>query len=498
MNERDDAELLRCFAERREEAAFAEVVRRHVDFVYACALRRVAGDAHLAQDVTQQVFCDVARRARELASHAVLAGWLHTSTRFAAAHAVRTEQRRRAREQAAFNMNVPANEGEGAVAWEALRPVLDQTMDELDERDRSAVILRFFEGRSFAQIGARLRLTDNAARMRVERALDKLHGLLARRGIRSTSAALGVALGAQVAMAAPAGLAGAVTTAALSGGVAAGATAAGVWATFMSMSKLQIGVAVAVAAVGAAGVVVQAETTGDLRAEAAALRREVAAGPALQGENLRLQRLAVEVAELRRDDAEMARLQEEAGVLRNRLQQMARAEEARAAAARAAQVFEISMLDQTPRPRFQARPQYPFEMRRAGVTGEVVVDFVVDANGEVKDAKALRSTRAEFEAAAVEAVSKWKFAAGKKGGQDVATHLQVPIVFTLDNPTSVEAPSASNTSGNPEREAKLRREAGERETAMRQAEERQRERRAAAESDGRVRLEPFVTKTAAP
>ncbi len=99
---------------------------------------------------------------------------------------------------------------------------------------------------------------------------------------------------------------------------------------------------------------------------------------------------------------------------------------------RGMKVFDISMLDQIPAAKFQARPQYPFEMRRAGIAGEVVVDFIVDTNGDVQNAYALRSSQREFEAAAVQAVSKWKFKPGRKGGRDVPTHMQVPIVFTLN------------------------------------------------------------------
>jgi periplasmic protein TonB len=99
---------------------------------------------------------------------------------------------------------------------------------------------------------------------------------------------------------------------------------------------------------------------------------------------------------------------------------------------RGMKVFDISMLDQQPVPKFQARPQYPFEMRRAGIAGDVVVDFIVDTNGDVQNAYALRSSQREFEAAAVQAVSKWKFKPGRKGGRDVPTHMQVPIVFTLN------------------------------------------------------------------
>jgi protein TonB len=96
------------------------------------------------------------------------------------------------------------------------------------------------------------------------------------------------------------------------------------------------------------------------------------------------------------------------------------------------EVFDISKLDQQPVAKFQARPQYPFEMRRAGIAGEVLVDFIVDSNGDVRNAYAARSSQREFESAAVQAVSKWKFRPGKKGGRNVNTHMQVPIVFTLN------------------------------------------------------------------
>ena len=95
------------------------------------------------------------------------------------------------------------------------------------------------------------------------------------------------------------------------------------------------------------------------------------------------------------------------------------------------QVFDISKLDKVPSAKFQQSPQYPFEMRRAGVTGEVVVDFIVDTEGNVKNAYAARSTQREFEAAAVQAVNKWKFNIGKVGGRPVNFHMQVPISFSL-------------------------------------------------------------------
>ncbi len=99
---------------------------------------------------------------------------------------------------------------------------------------------------------------------------------------------------------------------------------------------------------------------------------------------------------------------------------------------RGAVVFDPNMLDNKPVPKYQAKPNYPFEMRRAGIPGEVVVDFIVDAEGRVQNAFASKMSQREFEAAAVEAVKKWTFKPGRKDGKNVNTHMQVPIVFTLN------------------------------------------------------------------
>lgn len=235
----DDAELLRRFAEEGAQDAFAELVRRRVAFVYSAALRQVGGDTHLAEDVTQTVFLALAHEARRLKDRAVLGGWLYTTTRFQAAAAVRSHRRWRQREQLAHAVTTLNNDAPADAEWARLRPVLDEAMYELDERDREAILLRYFDGRAFAEIGARIGLAENTARMRVDRALEKLRDRLAKRGISSTATALGLVLTAQAVGQVPAGLAASVVGSALAGSAVGGGLVAG-WSSvldFMSTTK---------------------------------------------------------------------------------------------------------------------------------------------------------------------------------------------------------------------------------------------------------------------
>lgn len=263
----EDAELLRRYAFEHSEEAFAELVARRLNLVYSVALRQVGGDAHLAQDVTQRVFADLARKAPALAQRSVLSGWLYRSAQFAGSDVVRSERRRRAREQESQAMQetswVPAADAD----WNKVRPLIDEAMGELSELDRDAIALRFFENRPFAEIGARLRLTEEAARKRVERGLDKLAAALSRHGVTSTTAALGVVLGAHVGVAAPAGLVSTVTTASLAAGAAA--TTSTAWTIFGLTLAGKIGVGVlALVTVAATGVAWQ-QARGSRASEAA-------------------------------------------------------------------------------------------------------------------------------------------------------------------------------------------------------------------------------------
>jgi RNA polymerase sigma factor (sigma-70 family) len=242
-----DAELLRRYATQNSETAFAELVQRHVALVYSTALRQVGGDTHLAQDVTQTVFTALARKADALLDRGALAGWLYLGAHHAAAQAVRSAQRRRAREQVAHTMQELHSSATPPTDWDRVRPVLDDALRELRADDREAVLLRFFEQRPFADIGAALNVTEDAARMRTERALDKLHALLARRGIKSTGAALTLALANQAMVATPSGLAGTIAGTALASAAAGAKGIAGL--TFMKTQTIGAA-AVAVFAIG--------------------------------------------------------------------------------------------------------------------------------------------------------------------------------------------------------------------------------------------------------
>src|SRR4051812_32816018 len=198
----EDSVLLRQFAETRSDSAFAELVRRHVNLVYSVASRQVGGDLNLAEDVCQEVFRTLATKASRLLERPTLGGWLYRTTQFEASEVVRSERRRRAREQEAAAMNIDPGNNE-YVDWDRARPLLDSAIAELGDQDRDSVFLRYFEDRSFSDIGAKLGLSENAARMRTERALAKLQRGMERRGITSTSAAIVAALAGQGAVAVP-------------------------------------------------------------------------------------------------------------------------------------------------------------------------------------------------------------------------------------------------------------------------------------------------------
>jgi RNA polymerase sigma factor (sigma-70 family) len=285
----DDQQLLRRYVTEGSEAAFGELVARHVDLVYSTALRRADGDAHLAQDVAQLVFTDLARKARSLPKGVVLPGWLHRASRYATAQLLRTERRRRAREQEAVVMNTLNSEA--APDWGRIHPLLDEALDELGPADRDALVLRFFDQRSLAEVGHALGSNEEAARKRVARALEKLRASLVRRGVTTTAAALSTVLAMNAVQGAPAGLAATLTSASLASAVAGTGTALGIMEV-MTMTKLKAGIigAIVVASV-ATPLVIQHQAAVRLREENQSLRQQVDRLAQLTAGNERLSHL---------------------------------------------------------------------------------------------------------------------------------------------------------------------------------------------------------------
>lgn len=223
--QREDHQLLRDYVDHRSGSAFAELVRRHVDAVYSSAVRRVNGDRALAEDIVQCVFTDLARKAAQMPPGMVPGGWLHRHTGFVASHHIDRERRRRAREQQAVAMNA-LTDAAGDPAWERTAPLLDEALDALPNDDRDAIVLRFFEKRDFRAVGQALGVSDDTAQKRVSRALEKLRGLLTRRGVTSTGAALSAIMLANTVTQAPAALVSALPGRALAGAATTGGTLA--------------------------------------------------------------------------------------------------------------------------------------------------------------------------------------------------------------------------------------------------------------------------------
>jgi len=232
-----DNELLREYVQSASEAAFNELVRRHVNMVYSAALREADGDTPLAEELTQSVFVELSHKAAGLIRHPALAGWLYTCVRWVAANTRRAEESRQRRQLEYQTMSQLLSSESAESTWQQLRPVLDDTLHELGEKDRTAIILRFFENLSLQQVGMQLGLTENAARMRVERALRKLRDRLTKRGIISSSSALAAAI-LVGAVTAPSGLAANIATSAIELSATSSSTATGVLKSALTAKKL--------------------------------------------------------------------------------------------------------------------------------------------------------------------------------------------------------------------------------------------------------------------
>ncbi|HUA37657.1 MAG TPA: sigma-70 family RNA polymerase sigma factor [Candidatus Sulfopaludibacter sp.] len=222
---KSDWDLLRQFARENSQDAFGEIVRRHLNLVYSAALRQ-ARSPQLAEEIAQSVFADLARNAGKLKPDAILTAWLYAVTRRTAIDVIRKESRRHLREQIATEMNNMNATGSSAgvpPAWSEIEPLLDDAMAALEEADRSAVLLRYFENKSLREVGESLSASEDAAQKRVSRAVERLREFFSKRNIIVGAGGLAVLISANAVQSAPVGLSATIST-----GVASAATTIGI------------------------------------------------------------------------------------------------------------------------------------------------------------------------------------------------------------------------------------------------------------------------------
>jgi RNA polymerase sigma factor (sigma-70 family) len=315
VNDQTDPQLLRAYVERRCEPAFAELVRRHVDFIYSAALRMVC-DSHLAQDVTQGVFLALAKNAAQLTERPVLSGWLHRTAQNIAAQTVRADVRRRAREQEAATMNELLATEPGA-DWEQIAPHLDAALVELSEPDRDALFLRYFQRKSAREMAHTLGTSEEAAQKRVNRAVERLRECFVRRGVTVGASGLVVVISTHAIQAAPVGLAVAISTAATLTGTALATTATASTLKTIAMTTLQKTlIATLVVASIATPLVVYTKSAARQRAAEESLRQQGDELTDQQAEHERLSALAGQTDSSTDRSADLARLRAEAEALR--------------------------------------------------------------------------------------------------------------------------------------------------------------------------------------
>ena len=352
----DSQRLLADFAKDGSEAAFRELVTRYTDLVYSTAVRLVDGNTYLAQDVTQNVFLDLAKMARQLSSEVMLGGWLHRHTCFVAATVLRGERRRQSRETQAAQMNALQDHSKGSLAQVA--PILDDAINQLGIEDRAAIVLRFFEESDFRSVGEKLGINENAARMRVTRALEKLNSILKHRGVTFSATALGTVLATEAVTAAPVGLAASISATVLAS-LAANSGSALTFLKIITMTKLKTGIFGAIIIAGVATpLVIHRQAQAQLRDRDSAFQRQSDQLAQLTAENARLSNLIAhaDTSVTQSQSSELLRLRGEVGVLKGQLAEALNLQER---SKRAAQAQRENVPADQQREAAMARLNYP-------------------------------------------------------------------------------------------------------------------------------------------
>ena len=315
-----DLDLLRQFARENSQDAFAEIVRRHLNLVYSAARRQVRSP-QLAEEVAQSVFAGLARNAGKLKPDTVLTAWLYAVTRRTAIDVIRKESRRQLREQTAAemnNMNATAND------WTQIEPLLDDAMAALDETDRSAILLRYFENKNLREVGEALGASEDAAQKRVSRAVERLREFFSKRNVTIGAGGLAVLISANAVQSAPVGLAATISAAAVLAGTAVHTSTVIAATKTIAMTIIQKTLVTATVAVLAGAGIYEARQATQLREQNQTLQQQQAPLAEqlrkLQSERddatNRLIALRDEIAKTKSDNTELLKLRNEITMLR--------------------------------------------------------------------------------------------------------------------------------------------------------------------------------------
>jgi RNA polymerase sigma factor (sigma-70 family) len=264
----NDLDLLERYSREHSQDSFTALVTRYMNLVYSAALRQVRSP-QLAEDVCQTVFSQLARKADKLKPNTILSAWLYQTTRNASIDIVRSEVRRKVREQIAIQMSAP---NETSAAWTDIEPLLDEAMQSLEQTDRTAILLRFFEGKSLSEVGHAIGSNEDAAQKRIQRAVERLRKFFEKRKLKIGAAGLVAVLSANAVQSAPSGLAVLVATSALANFTSTTTTVTVTKAIVMTTTQKVI-VAVAAAGVLGAGWY-HASVVHTLRQQVSALQQE--------------------------------------------------------------------------------------------------------------------------------------------------------------------------------------------------------------------------------